>query len=107
MIGFFAYCACAMVFYALAANARMSKLPVGFWAHEKERPKVKDIKGYNHAVAKMFTFYGTVLVFTGLPMLLEMSEVWLILISILGVVFGTLILLVCAVRIDGKYRSKE
>ena len=106
MIGFLVYLACAMVFYALAGNALISKLPVGFWAHEKERPKVNDIKGYNRAVAKVFAFYGTVLVLAGLPMLLKMSEVWLILISILGVVFSTMIMLICAVQIDGKYRRK-
>ena len=90
----------------IGGNALISKLPVGFWAHEKERPKVNDIKEYNRAVAKVLAFYGTVLVLAGLPMLLKMSEVWLILISILGVVFGTMIMLICAVQIDGKYRRK-
>lgn len=54
MIVFLVFLGCAALFYALVLNAMVSKLPFGIWLHEKERSKVRDVKAYNHVVARMF-----------------------------------------------------
>ena len=85
----------------------VSKPPVGLWSHEKERPKVRDVKAYNHAVARMFAAYGTFLIPCSLLLLFKMGRMWILMTSVLGVVFGTLVLLGAAVLIDQKYRSRR
>ena len=104
--GFLVFLGCAAVFYALSVNAMISKLPVGIWSHEKERPKVSDVKAYNHAVARMFAAYASLLILASLPILFKMGEVWVLMISVLGIISITLGLLVAAVRIDQKYRRR-
>ena len=76
MIVFLVFLGCAALFYALVLHAMVLKLPVGIWSHEKERPKVRDVKAYNHVVARMFPPYGAFLILCSLPLLLfEMREV--------------------------------
>lgn len=107
MIGFFAYMGCAIMFYALAIYAKLSKLPIGISPQASNRPKVKDIKGYNHAVCVLFAAYGTLLLLASLPLLFGKGESLALICSILCVALGTIAMFFAAIKIDDRYRSRK
>ena len=104
MIGFFVFLGCAVLFYALSIRAAVSKLPVGIWAQDTGRPKVNDVKAYNRAVAIMFAVYGTLLLLAGLPMLLNMSELVVLICGVPCIALGSIGMFIAGIKIDEKYR---
>ena len=99
---------CAMVgcfFIGLGIFSFFAKKAVGFWANAKMF-EVNDIKGYNHAVGKLWCAFGIVFIFLSLPMLNGQNSP-LVMITILGVVVEVLVLMIIYTQvIEKKYRKQ-
>lgn len=99
------YAACCALFYVLGLYALLSKKPMGMRSSERRRSKVKDVRGYNRAIAKLFFVYGTVLLVCGVPTILEISPIAAMMISTLGISCASILLFVFAVKIEKTYRG--
>lgn len=67
---------------------------------------VKDTKGYNRALGKLFVFYGAVFVVLGMPLLCGQNSPYIFL-SVVGVMIETIIVMIIySVVIEKKYREK-
>lgn len=94
---------CIMI--GIGIGAYVSKKPVGFWANAKTFP-VKDTKGYNRALGKLFVCYGAVFLVLGIPLLCGQNSPYIFL-SVVGVMIETIaVMIVYSVRIEKKYREK-
>lgn len=77
-------------------------MPVGFWANV-ETIKVSDVKRYNRATGILFIVYGVVFILLGI-LLLGGQNTQYILLSIVGVMFETIIIMVVySLLIEEKY----
>lgn len=77
-------------------------MPVGFWANV-ETIKVSDVKRYNRATGILFIVYGVVFILLGI-LLLGGQNTPYILLSIVGVMFETIIIMVVySLLIEEKY----
>lgn len=106
-IAFLIWAAVGVAFIVLGIYDFFSKKPVafGFWANAEVFP-VKDVRGYNRALGKLFIVFGVLFVLLGLPMLAGENSPWIV-ISILGVLaetIGTMVVYVTV--IEKKYRMK-
>lgn len=94
-------------FIAMGIYDYCSKSPkaFGFWANTSQFP-VKDVRGYNKALGKLFIAFGVIFILLGLPLLKAgQNSPWFI-ISVAGCMFlaiGTMIVYV--VVIEPKYRA--
>lgn len=105
MIAFVLWAAAGGFLMVLGVHALLSSKPAAFWANT-EPPKIKDIKGYNRAVGRLFIAYGAVFILLGLPLVLGQNKA-LILLSVLGVMLETIAAMaVYSIRITGKYKSE-
>ena len=80
---------CSTVFYSIGVFASKLEKPLWFWSGEVIDPnKVKDIKVYNNANAKMWKAYGLLYFVTAFISLfkLELGIILLTLISTIGIV---------------------
>ena len=82
-----------------------SAKPFGFWANA-EVAEMKDVKGYNRALGKLWCVFGVLLILLGLPFLFGQNSVGLIF-----TIPGTMIIsigamIVYVVGIEPKYRKK-
>ncbi len=76
----------------------------GFWANAETFP-VKDVKGYNKALGKLFITYGIVFILLGIPLLKGENSAGIV-ISILGTAFLSIITMAVYVTgIERKYRK--
>ena len=90
----------------LGAYTWFSKKPMGFWANV-EVFKVTDVKGYNHALSKLFCVYGIILIILGLPLLAGQNSPW-IAVTILGAMLESIAaMIVYSVVIEKKYKKKR
>ena len=93
------------IIIGIGIGAYFSKKQVGFWANVKTFP-VKDTKGYNRALGKLFVFYGAVFVVLGMPLLCGQNSPYIFL-SVVGVMIETIIVMIIySVVIEKKYREK-
>ena len=82
-----------------------SAKPFGFWANA-EVAQMRDVKGYNRALGKLWCVFGVLLILIGLPILLGEKSAGVI-ITILGTMLlsiGTMVVYV--VVIEPKFRKK-
>lgn len=80
-----------------------AKKPLHFWSNS-DMFEVKDIKGYNRAVGKLFIAYGVILMLLFLPILCW-SEIGVI-ITIIGTAFEDIgVMVVYSLVIEHKYRK--
>ena len=107
LIGFGIWALCGVLLIALGIRCFFAKEPVGIWANAK-RISVKEglEKAYNAAVGKLFCTGGAVFVLLGLPLLSGRNSAGVIL-SILGAMFGAILMMAVSVRIEEKYREKK
>ena len=103
IIGFVIWVVVSMVYVLIGIWAWNAKEPVGFFTFVKA-PEVSDVKGYNHAVAKLWFFFAAVMVLLGLPLLAGQNSP-LILISVIGAMFLVIAIVVIYLRIEKKYRK--
>ncbi len=82
-----------------------SAKPFGFWANA-EVAEMKDVKGYNHALGKLWCVFGVLLILVGLPMLGGQNTAGVIF-SILGTMLLSIgAMIVYVVVIEPKYRKR-
>lgn len=82
-----------------------SAKPFGFWANA-EVAEMKDVKGYNRALGRLWCVFGVLLILLGLPFLLGQNSVGLI-ITIPGTMIISIgAMIVYVVGIEPKYRKK-
>lgn len=108
ILAFAVWIAVGMIFFAYGIFVYCSKKekPFGFWANAEQFP-VNDVKGYNHALGKLFLGFGIVFALLGLPMLDGQDSAWII-ISILGCMAETIMAMVIYVTvIEKKYKKKS
>ena len=106
MVGFVIWALVGVAIIVLGIRDLFSKKPVGFWANV-ETMKVNDVKGYNRATGILFIVYGVVFILLDLP-LLDGQNTPLILVSILGVMFETIIIMaVYSLCIIKKYSADK
>ena len=104
MGGFVIWALVAAVIILLGIRAMFAKKPVGFWANV-ETKNVSNVKGYNRAVGILFIVYGVVFIALGIPLLGGQNTPF-ILLSILGVVFETIITMaIYSIYIEKKYNN--
>lgn len=103
-MAFVIWSAVSLVIVFFGIHTYRSDKPVYFFANDSAPLNVEDVSGYNHALAKLFFAYAVLLFLCGLPLLSD-SKVLLI-ITMLGTVFSTLILIgVYVMKIESKYRK--
>ena len=79
--------------------------PFGFWANA-EVIQVKDVKGYNRALGKLWCVYGVLFTLMGVPLLNGQNSGFMM-ITMLGTMFISIgAMVVYVVGIEGKYRKK-
>jgi len=82
-----------------------SAKPFGFWANA-EVAEMKDVKGYNRALGRLWCVFGVLLILLGLPFLFGQNSVGLI-ITIPGTMIISIgAMIVYVVGIEPKYRKK-
>ncbi|MEF9941436.1 MAG: hypothetical protein RSA90_05575 [Lachnospiraceae bacterium] len=91
-IGFIVWALVGCFMIGLGIRAFFSKKVVGFWANIKTF-RVNDIRGYNHATGKLFILYGVVFIVLGMPLLSGQNTPY-ILLSVLGVMMETIVIMV-------------
>ena len=104
MAAFLIWCGCFLIFLILGIFCFFSKKQVGFWANAHPFP-VSDVRGYNRACGFLWILYSLLGILTGLPLLNPRNSA-LILLSVLGVLADTLLLILLYVLvIEKKYRA--
>ena len=106
MLAFMIWLAVSAAMVVLGIYAMLSKKEVafGFWANAKMFP-VEDVKGYNHAVGKLWCVFGVVFALLGVPLLPGQNTGYII-ISILGCMAEAIAAMVVYVTIiEKKYRK--
>ncbi|SFQ12709.1 hypothetical protein SAMN02910358_00770 [Lachnospiraceae bacterium XBB1006] len=91
-IGFIIWAVVGLVIIGIGIKDIFSKKAAGFWANV-ETVSVKDIKGYNRATGLLFIGYGIIFILLGTPLLCGQNSPF-ILLSVLGVMFATIALMV-------------
>ena len=105
MIGFVIWALVGVVIIILGIRAYFSRKVAGFWANIKPI-SVNDITGYNRAVGKLFVIYGVILIALGLPLLSGQNSPY-ILLSVLGVMIETIVIMVVySLCIERKYKGQ-
>lgn len=103
-IAFAVWALIAIFFVGLGIYDYNAKKPVGFWANAPMF-EVKDVKGYNHAVGRLFMIFGIVFMLLGLPLIFGESGVG-ILFTVIGTMFACIIMMaVYGVFITTKYKK--
>ncbi len=105
MIGFVIWSAITVMILVIGALTWRSKQPAGFFAGV-EAPKVRDVQGYNHAVAILWFVYAALFELLGIPFLFLKQNAAGFLPVILGVVVITIALPVAYHRILSRYEEK-
>ncbi len=106
-IGFAFWGFIGCIFIYLGIRSFFLKEPMVFWANA-QMFEVNDVKKYNYAVGKMFFLYGIVLIFLGVPLLfLEKNPAWIFL-SVVGIMFESITLMVVySMIIEKKYKKNR
>ena len=93
MIGFIIWSAVALMLFVIAVLDWRSKKPVGFYSGVKA-PEVRDVRKYNRAVALLWLGYAVLFELLGIPLLFLRQNKALITVTLLGVMFITVGLLI-------------
>lgn len=108
MLAFMIWLVVSVSMFALGIYAILSKKEVafGFWANAEMFP-VEDVKGYNHAVGKLWCVFGAVFALLGIPLLPGQNSGYIIF-SILGSMVEAIAAMVVYVTvIEKKYRRNK
>ncbi len=103
--GFLIWSGVTLVFVGIGIFCFVSKTPVGFFTGVKA-PAVEDVKGYNHAVGRLWLVTGLGMELLGLPLLfVPQNSPWFLL-TVLGTVWLCLGLMIAYLRIEARYKKK-
>lgn len=104
VIGFVIWSVVAAIFFGIGISCRKSNDTVGFFTFVKA-PEVKDVKGYNKAVARLWFASAIIMEMMGVPILfLKQNSPWAVLIifEMMILVIGMMIVYL---KIEAKYRK--
>lgn len=104
IIGFIIWLICCFIFVHIGIFSLKADKPVGFFA-QSEPPKVKDVKAYNKAVAKIWFFFAAGMLILGLPLIIGGQNSPLIIISIIGTMFLAIGICVIYIFVENKYKE--
>ena len=105
LLNFIIWAISGCLIIAIGISCFFSKKQAGFWANVNP-PKVKDVKGYNHATGKLLVLFGVLLIVLGVPILFDKSSLFIFL-SIIGVLILTIATIaIYILYIEEKYREK-
>lgn len=106
MAGFIIGVIVGCFFIGIGISSFHTKEAVGFWANAKMF-EVNDIKGYNHAMGKLWCVFGIVFILLNIPML-DGQNSPLVMITILGVMVEVIVLMIIYTQvIEKKYRKER
>ena len=104
MVGFVIWTAVAIAIAVIGIIAGRSGKPSGFFAGVNP-PEVNDVVKYNHSVGTLWVVYAVLLELFGVPLLFLKQNSAGFVISILGVVFISIGLVIAYTFILAKYRK--
>lgn len=104
MVAFIIWVICGLFFLGMGIYSFRAKKEVGFWANAETLP-MKNVKGYNKAMGKLWCVYSVIFILLGLPLLAGQNAA-IIVVSVLGIVFEMLGAMVVYLHIEEKYRKK-
>ncbi|MDO5145821.1 MAG: hypothetical protein Q4D60_02350 [Eubacteriales bacterium] len=93
----------AAIFVCIGISTRKSETENGFFTFVPPK-KMKDVKAYNHAVARLWLVFAALLEMLGLPVLFLEQNSGVFVFTILGVVVLVLCLMISYLKIEQKYR---
>ena len=102
MIAFVIWSAVAAVMLAIGMVTRRSAKPAAFFAGVNA-PKVRDAKGYNRAVSRLWFIYAAVLEVIGLPLIYVQQNDPLVMIPVVAAMGATIWLIAAYSRVEQKY----
>ena len=104
IIGFVIWAIVGIIIISLGIISYFSRKSVGFWANIKPI-SVNNITGYNRAIGKLFVTYGIILIALGLLLLRQNSP--FILLSVLGIMIETIVIMtIYSLYIERKYKEQ-
>lgn len=104
IIGFICFLIVGFLIISIGITDFFSKKAVGFWANAKVEA-ISDVKNYNRAVGTLFILYGLIFILLSVPLLYGQNSPF-ILLSILGIMAETIILMVIyTLVIEKKYKK--
>lgn len=103
IIAFVIWSVVAVIFLAIGVSAWKAKEPIGFFTFV-DPPKVKDVKRYNHAVAKLWFAAAIIFEVLGVPMLGLKQNSPQTIFMILGVVALVIAMVIVYTRVEAKYK---
>lgn len=107
VIGFIIWILVCTLFVIIGISSWNSKTPVGFFSNAKapDVSEIPDIKGYNHAVARIWFVFAGGFALLGLPLLAGQNSP-LIIITVIGSLWLCIALIVMYMRVEKKYKVK-
>lgn len=103
MIAFIIWSYVTVIFFMIGVSAWKAKEAVGFFTFV-DPPKVKDVRQYNHAVAKLWFAAAVIFEILGVPMLWIKQNSPQIIFTILGVMVLVIAMMVVYTRVETKYK---
>lgn len=103
LIGFVVWTIVSLMFVLIGIYAWNTKKAVGFFTFQKPL-ELTDVKGYNHAVAKLWFVFAAVMILLGLPLLAGQNSPY-IMISVFGAMFAVIGIIIAYLKIEQKYKK--
>lgn len=94
-----------LIFIIIGISMMKSKKPVQYLANTDKIPKVKDIKGYNKAIGKIFIIFALLLLPILSPVVLFAQNSKYSFLSILLIPFWVIALILCCIFTESKYKK--
>ena len=103
LIAFVIWTMVAFVFLLIGVNCWKSEKTVGFFSNVKP-PEIKDVKGYNKAVAKIWFGFATAMEIVGIPLLFIEQNSPIALFIGFAVVALIIAIMILYLRVEAKYK---
>lgn len=103
IIAFVTWSVAALIFLIIGVSSWKAKEAIGFFTFVNP-PKVKDIRRYNHAVAKLWFAAAILFEILGIPMLWSEQNAPQTVFIILGTVILVIAMVIVYTKIEAKYR---
>lgn len=103
VIGFVIWTVTAVLFLVIGISSWRSEKEVGFFTGVQP-PKMKDVKAYNHAVAKIWFWFTGLFEMAGVPLLFIEQNSPIVLLMVIVVLFLVIGVAIGYLRVEAKYR---
>lgn len=104
VIGFVIWSMVAALFFGIGISCYKSNDTVGFFTFVKP-PEVKDVKGYNKAVARLWFVSAVIMEMMGVPILFLKQNSPLTVVIIFEVMILVIGMMIVYLKIEAKYRK--